>query len=434
MYKKNNNVLDVYINYESYSRSTDSDMDNGKLVFDLALKGTTNGENIVYTPEILTEIIEIEFGEIQLPDYGPYTFHTQTTNPQLETNTVLPPAFTRTPYGILSIEYYELIHILSGILSKRNSHMLFRAMVEGSKLRLIPLGKRITFKSPQRLSKTATFTITDTRSVFPLQNDRHTNISVYIVSNNGVAPFYLAFGIDRSIIAANERILVTAFNSPYQNVTSYVKNRGGLYISADLRTAFDDPRIVYTNPFINMAGYLPNNVPVNYVSTSEQDNATYNNGVSGVGARLTINSGIQRLDGNALVNDIVLIRHESNQVYNGVYTVISVAPFILERLNGYNTSGNMLPGSLVTHIGPGAGNGTQYYLNPNIDVSIFDIGKSPLTFPVFTMNNTRPVGVTSRFEAVLCTECDVIILNKAFTIPIRYRKMSDKVTNGIIPI
>ena len=48
---------------------------------------------------------------------------------------------------------------------------------------------------------------------------------------------------------------------------------------------------------------------------------TYNNGSSGVGATLTLSVALTTLDGYSLVNgDRILVKDETNQAYNGVYT------------------------------------------------------------------------------------------------------------------
>ena len=63
------------------------------------------------------------------------------------------------------------------------------------------------------------------------------------------------------------------------------------------------------------------------VETNANRNATYNNGTAGVGATLT-NAGAQAalvLDGVTLnVNDRVMVRSQTNQTENGVYTVTNV--------------------------------------------------------------------------------------------------------------
>ncbi len=73
---------------------------------------------------------------------------------------------------------------------------------------------------------------------------------------------------------------------------------------------------------------------------------TYNNGSSGVGATLTANAnGALSIDGVAVAfGNRVLIKNESNQAYNGVYTVTQTGsagtPYILTRATDFDTAGS----------------------------------------------------------------------------------------------
>lgn len=86
-----------------------------------------------------------------------------------------------------------------------------------------------------------------------------------------------------------------------------------------------------------------------YATTAALPAVTYNNGSSGVGATLTANAnGALVVDGYTFVSpgDVgkrVLIKNQSNQAQNGVYTVTQVGngstPFILTRATDFNTPG-----------------------------------------------------------------------------------------------
>lgn len=86
-----------------------------------------------------------------------------------------------------------------------------------------------------------------------------------------------------------------------------------------------------------------------YATTAALPAVTYNNGSSGVGATLTANAnGALVIDSYTFVSpgDIgkrVLIKNQSNQAQNGVYTVTQVGdagnPFILTRATDFNTPG-----------------------------------------------------------------------------------------------
>ena len=57
------------------------------------------------------------------------------------------------------------------------------------------------------------------------------------------------------------------------------------------------------------------------LATQTGGTVTYNNGSSGVGATLTLSVALTTLDGYSLVNgDRILVKNETNQAYNGVYT------------------------------------------------------------------------------------------------------------------
>jgi hypothetical protein len=71
----------------------------------------------------------------------------------------------------------------------------------------------------------------------------------------------------------------------------------------------------------------------------------YNNGTAGVGATLTgVSIGQLAIDGvNVAVGDRVLIKNESNQAYNGAYTVTvdgSAAVYVLTRATDFDTAGS----------------------------------------------------------------------------------------------
>jgi len=88
----------------------------------------------------------------------------------------------------------------------------------------------------------------------------------------------------------------------------------------------------------------------NYATATALPANTYNNGTSGVGATLTATSnGALVIDGHTFVSPTevgfrVLIKNESTQANNGIYTVTQVGsgslPYILTRATDYDTSGS----------------------------------------------------------------------------------------------
>lgn len=90
-------------------------------------------------------------------------------------------------------------------------------------------------------------------------------------------------------------------------------------------------------------------------SSTANLNATYNNGVAGVGATLT-NAGTLaaiQLDGySPLVTNRVLIKNQTNEEENGVYVVTvegdNLTAWVLTRAADYDTPAEITPGSLVS--------------------------------------------------------------------------------------
>lgn len=82
---------------------------------------------------------------------------------------------------------------------------------------------------------------------------------------------------------------------------------------------------------------------------------TYNNGTAGVGATLTgnANGALPAQDGVTLIlDDILLVKDESAQENNGAYKVTQVGdgsnPYILERVDNYDTSAEIVTGTFFT--------------------------------------------------------------------------------------
>ena len=117
--------------------------------------------------------------------------------------------------------------------------------------------------------------------------------------------------------------------------------------------------------------------------------ATYNNGTAGVGATLT-NSGTQLalvIDGHTMsVNDRVLVKDQTTQANNGIYTVTNIGSgstnWVLTRATDFDQS-------LSNEISPGALTSIQFgttNINTNwIETGLgpFTIGTTPIVFSLF---------------------------------------------------
>lgn len=110
---------------------------------------------------------------------------------------------------------------------------------------------------------------------------------------------------------------------------------------------------------------------------------TYNNGASGIGATLTGNSfGALSVDGSSVtVNQRVLVKNESNQTNNGVYSVTatggSAADYVLTRVTDFDTTATMLTNASFLVTGGSTLTGSAWALStPNPVIP----GTSAITF------------------------------------------------------
>jgi hypothetical protein len=91
-----------------------------------------------------------------------------------------------------------------------------------------------------------------------------------------------------------------------------------------------------------------------YAGTTSNVNATYNNGVAGVGATLT-NAGAQAafaVDGvSPPLNSRILVKNQSTAADNGIYSLTTVGTgatnWVLTRTTDFDTSANMNAGSFI---------------------------------------------------------------------------------------
>ena len=425
-YTTERNFIDVFITFDTYKRTLNSSIAEGVFSFDLLNRfGSYDGVG-VFTPEILDNIIEIEIYEIYLPDYGGYTYNTTTTDPPLVNNTVGPPAFTRTPYGIISIEYRELIHILSAITTRYGNHFLFRAIVEGTRLRLIPLFNRVTLRSPQIIDKTATFTITDGINGLVFSEDVYRGVYFYdlaVALPPWTAPQrYVAIGLPPSVLSINDRILVSDFSSDIQNMTSYITNAGGLYISPDYRITY--PFAVLTNPGITISTSQQYTRLTSNTATKKALGGTYDNGDNGVGARIDAVLDYDCFISPIVILDGVLVKDEEDASRNGVYSITVL-----------NNTSNPPTIRLVRAVIPvplrfgmiidTATIARTYMLEYNITDSIIIFGTTKLRFTEIQG------GLNGNIQGIISPPCTVTVINRSLVIPIRYRKKVKNQTNNI---
>jgi len=128
--------------------------------------------------------------------------------------------------------------------------------------------------------------------------------------------------------------------------------------------------------------------PVNYASTANLS-VTYNNGTSGVGANLTATTnGVLSLDGSPAAAQRVLIKDQTANVQNGVYTVTVVGtagtPFILTRATDYDQSSEIAAGDGFYVISGSTQNNTTWVQQTPAPVTI---GTTGIVFTQFAAGN-----------------------------------------------
>lgn len=126
---------------------------------------------------------------------------------------------------------------------------------------------------------------------------------------------------------------------------------------------------------------------------------TYNNGTAGVGATLTLSVALTTLDGYSLSNgDRILVKDETNQAYNGVYTW-ATGGLVLTRstdADTYGTGVNQLSQNDYFFVQNGTVNkGTSYVVTT---VGTITFGTTAITFAEFSTSQvytgTSPIQVS----------------------------------------
>ena len=109
------------------------------------------------------------------------------------------------------------------------------------------------------------------------------------------------------------------------------------------------------------------------------DTVTYDNGSSGVGATLTLSTGISTLDGYSLSDgERVLIKNESNQAHNGIY--IRTSSTVFTRATDFDTTAEVASGDFL-FVENGTANGSNGYVQTETTTTI---GTSAINFEQFS--------------------------------------------------
>lgn len=124
-----------------------------------------------------------------------------------------------------------------------------------------------------------------------------------------------------------------------------------------------------------------------FAATTSNLTATYNNGASGVGATLT-NAGALAafsVDGQSpLINARILVKNQSNQEENGIYSLSTVGdgitPWVLTRTTDFDQPSEIIPGSIVA-----VQNGTVNANTVWVELAtVTTVGTDPIIFSTFS--------------------------------------------------
>src|SRR6266478_2110572 len=138
-------------------------------------------------------------------------------------------------------------------------------------------------------------------------------------------------------------------------------------------------------------------------ATTANLTATYFNGVSGIGASLT-NTGsfvAFSIDGySPALNDRVLIKDQSSQLQNGIYTVTTVGSgaiaWILTRSTDYNQPSEIQPGDIIA-VENGTVNAKTLWLET---ATVTAVGTDPIIFTQFSFGPSTCLQVANNLSDV----------------------------------
>lgn len=124
------------------------------------------------------------------------------------------------------------------------------------------------------------------------------------------------------------------------------------------------------------------------LATITGGSVTYDNGVAGVGATLTLGVALTTLDGVALANgDRILVKNEAAQPNNGIY-VWATGGTVLTRAADYDTPSSMGAGTFVL-----VEQGTTYAATGWVQIDdVTTVGTDPIQFTQFSAAGTYTAG------------------------------------------
>jgi len=141
------------------------------------------------------------------------------------------------------------------------------------------------------------------------------------------------------------------------------------------------------------------------IGTTANLTGTYANGVLGVGATLTNNSTQVALTIDGVltqVADRILVKDQTSQLANGVYTVTTVGDgatdWVLTRATDYDTAAEIIPGTLVP-VSSGTVNSGSTWLET---ATVTTVGTDPIVFSIYSQpggdgGGSNPIGSVASF-------------------------------------
>lgn len=164
-------------------------------------------------------------------------------------------------------------------------------------------------------------------------------------------------------------------------------------ISNDSTFAADSTELVPTQAAVKAyadtiaSGFTPVAGGPCVCSTTDNLDATYSNGVSGVGATLTMNAvGVFTADGvTPTINQRILVPFQTNEAQNGIYQLSTVGngstAAILTRVTDYDTSAEITAGSMVAVKAGGEEYGGTVWVETS---TVATIGTDAITFQLLS--------------------------------------------------
>src|SRR6056300_494702 len=181
-------------------------------------------------------------------------------------------------------------------------------------------------------------------------------------------------GASITTTASNTDINLTAHGTGVVKVPSGYDSRAGLDADSLVNKAYVDAIAegLHVHASVKAA-------TTQTLALESGDTVTYNNGSSGVGATLTLSTGISTLDGHTLVDgERILIKNESNTAHNGIY--IRTSSTVFTRAIDFDTVAEVASGDFL-FVENGTLNGSNGYVQTETTTAI---GTSPIVFEQFS--------------------------------------------------